>query len=362
MLASLIRTFSSTFYTYPQTKETDSPSGEFSHLKMALVVDHFTEACLSMECRIKNITPWNYKEIIDSWKPDILFVESTFHGAGGSWRYRLAKQPLWLRLTKPKTIHKVVAYARSRGIPTVFWNKDDGIFFDTFVDVAKSFDHVFTTDANCIPRYRDHVPATTSVHVLMMAYQPAFHFFDGFHFEKADACFTGSYYRRILTGRRRYLDMIFENVRGTGMRINIFDRNHNRFSRHFEFRFPRMSGLTVHPGVDYQDTAKLYKQHGLSLNVNSVVDSETMCSRRLLEILACGGIAVTNPSLCVSKYFGAFCHVVATDEEAKELFVRAAKSGPSKEDKERAAAGAAYVRSTHTWHHRLKTICDIAGV
>ena len=361
MLASLIRKFSSTFYRYPQVRQTAPLTGEFSSLKMALVVDHFTEACLSAECRIKNITPWNYREILDTWRPDLLFVESTFHGVNGSWRYELAKQPRWLRLTKPKAIYKVVEYARSLAIPTIFWNKDDGVFFDLFAGVAGHFDHIFTSDANYVPRYRALAPAATTVHALMMAYQSAFHFFDGFHFQSTDACFTGSYYRRILGDRRGFLDMLFRNVAETGLHINVFDRNHYRFSKYFEFRFPKAANVRIHPRVDYWDTAQVYKKHGLSINVNSIVDSETMCSRRLLEILACGGIAVTNPSVCVDKHFREFCHVVSTGEEARELFARA-RSGPSKNDRERAEAGAEHVRSTHTWAHRLKTICEIAKV
>lgn len=361
MLAPVIRIFSSTFSKSPQVYLDKTPAGPFHKLKMALVVDHFTEACLTAECQVQNISPWNYREVLKNWRPDMLFVESTFHGANGCWRYELAKQPWWLRLTRPKAIYKVVEYARSLGIPTVFWNKDDGIFFETFVDVARYFDHIFTSDVNYIPRYRELVPEATSVHALMMAYQPLFHFFDGFNFQNNEACFTGSYYRKILKERRKYLDAIFRSIQGTGMTINAFDRNHYRLSRYFEFRYPDIPGVKVHPRVAYWETARQYKKYGLSINVNSVVDSETMCSRRLLEILACGGIAMTNPSLCVSKYFSEFCHVAANGEEARELFIRAT-FGPSKEDKERAAAGAAYVRSTHTWSHRLEDICAIAKI
>ncbi|MDR2364769.1 MAG: glycosyltransferase, partial [Zoogloeaceae bacterium] len=98
-----------------------------------------------------------------------------------------------------------------------------------------------------------------------------------------------------------------------------------------------------------------------SLNVNSVVRSETMCSRRLLEILACGGIAVTNHSRAVDRYFREYCHVANTREEARELFSRL-KHGPSREDRERAEAGAAYVRQNHTWTHRLEEICAVVKV
>jgi hypothetical protein len=246
-------------------------------------------------------------------------------------------------------------------VPTVFWNKDDGAFFEHFIEVAKAVDHVFTTDIACIERYRQHLPAGVSANVMMMPYQPRFHFFSGFNFTHHEACFTGSYYRRILSERRRFLDMVFDAGRQAGMRVNVFDRNHDRFSRHFEFRYPNNDHMVVHPRVSHRKTADVYKKYVLSLNVNSVTESETMCSRRLLEILACGGIAVTNPSQAVDRHFRDYCHVVDSQDEAVELFSRF-KHGPSKIDLERAEAGAAYVRRHHTWAHRLEALCAVVNV
>ncbi|MDL2279898.1 glycosyltransferase, partial [Desulfovibrio sp. OttesenSCG-928-G11] len=166
---------------------------------------------------------------------------------------------------------------------------------------------------------------------------------------------------RLLSKRRNFLDMLFRAARGTEMRINAFDRNYNRFSRFFAFRFPNTPELIVHPQVSYPETAHIYKTHAVSINVNSVVDSETMCSRRLLEILACGGIVLTNASLCVTKHFKEFCHVVSTEDEARAFFLRM-KSGPSIQDREKAEAGAQHVRSAHTWQHRMQTICAVANI
>lgn len=361
MIARVIRKLSTAIYKYPQAPVTENLQGPFRNLKVALVADHFTEVCLGAECRIRNVTPTNYQEVFREWKPDLLFVESVFHGENGAWRYELAKQPRWMRLTKPKAIYQTVDFARSLGIPTVFWNKDDGAFFEHFIDVAQHFDHVFTTDRNCLPRYRQRVPAATTVNTLMMPYQPLFHTFTGFEFAVNEGCFTGSYYRKILDGRRAYLDQVFHTAGRTGVLVNVFDRNHDRLSRHFEFRFPKGPGLKVHPRVSHRETARLYKTHALSINVNSVTDSETMCSRRLLEILACGGIMMTNPSPCVDQYFRDYCHVVSTREEMHELFGRM-RFGPNADDRERAAAGARYVRAEHTWTHRLGEVCAVVGI
>lgn len=358
MVGRVIRKIGSLYYDYPPVPEDAKSAGPFAKLKIALVADHFTTDCLSVECRIRHLTPSNYHEVLDSWRPDLVFVESAFHGAQGDWRYELVRQPRWLRLTRPQAIFRLAEHARSRGIPTVFWNKDDGAFFDAFIDVAKAFDFVFTTDSECVERYRQQVPAHVPVNTLAMPYQRAFHNFTGFHFMRNEACFAGSYYRRILDERRHFLDMVFDVCEETALRLNVFDRNHDRLSRHFEFRFPRKSQLSLHGKVPHRETAQIYKSHVISLNVNSVTNSETMCSRRLLEILACGGIAVTNPSRAVDRYFRDYCHVVTNREETVELFSRL-RCGPSPEDLERAEAGARYVHSEHTWEHRLQEICEI---
>lgn len=361
MVGRVVRKLGSLFYNYPEISEDVQQPGKFGRLKIGIVTDYFTAECLSAECRVRTMTPGNFKEVIDQWRPDLVFVESVFHGVNGAWRYELAKQPKLLRLSKPKAIYSLVDYAKVSNIPTVFWNKDDGAFFDAFIDVAKTFDYIFTTDSECIKDYRRYVPAHVSVNTLVMPYQPELHNFTGFDFSHNEACFTGSYYRRILDERRCFLDMVFDTCEMTQLRLNVFDRNHDRLSRHFEFRFPKKSQLYLHGRVSHRETAYVYKSHVMSLNVNSVTASETMFSRRLLEILACGGIAVTNPSRAVDRYFRDYCHVVSTKEETLELFSRL-RHGPSRTDLERAEAGATYVRQNHTWAHRLEELCAIVKI
>ena len=357
MLAAMIRTVGRLAYTPPTVPQDVPRGGPFGNLKIALVADYFTSACLSAECRIRSLTPDNYKEVIGSWRPDLVFVESAFHGVQGEWRYELAKQPKYIRLSKPRTIRRIAQLARDRGIPAVFWNKDDGAFFDAFIDVARLFPHVFTTDNTCLPRYAARLPAGSRADVLAMPYQPAFHHFTGFAFEKNEACFVGSYYRKILDTRRQVMDMMFEACEKASMPLHVFDRNSHRLSRFFEFRYPAIPSLRVHDKIPYTETAAVYKQYAVSLNVNSVTDSETMCSRRLLEILACGGILVTNGSPVVEKVFRNYCHVISSREQARELLTRL-RFGPSADDRERAQAGAAYVRKAHTWQCRLEQLAD----
>ena len=357
MLGRIIRRIDGIIYKRPTVPQDVMGNGPFGQLRVGLVADYFTSVCMAVECRVRSLTPSNYKEVITTWRPDIIFVESAFHGIGGEWRYELAKQPKYLRMRQPRAIHGLVNLARDREIPTVFWNKDDGAFFDAFIDVARLFEHVFTTDNKCVPLYCKELPECSTADVLAMPYQPAFHNFTGFNFEQHAVSFVGSYYRRILDSRRKFLDTVFEACQNTATPVHVFDRNSNRLSHFFEFRFPKNAALTIHDGVPYTETASIYKGYSISLNVNSVTDSETMCSRRLLEILACGGICVTNSSPAVEKIFGKYCHVVNSQEQVQNVLERL-RLGLSEEDKEMAESGAAYVRQHHTWQCRLEQIAD----
>lgn len=357
MLGGIIRAFSSIAYRHPHVPEKRMQKGNFGKLKIALLADYFTAASLAQECSVALLSPNNYKQVIRDWNPDLIFVESAFHGVNDEWRYRLGRQPFYFRLGEDSALKKLIALARDRNIPACFWNKDDSPFFNKFIDVAKLFPYVFTSDSTCLSRYRQKLPPTSIIEVMSIAYQPAFHYFSGFSFEVRGICFVGSYYRKFFAKRRSFLEMMFEGALMQKIPVHIYDRNSHRLSHFFEFRFPESLHLNIHKGVPYEETALLFKKYSISLNVNSVQSSPTMFSRRLLEILACGGICLTNDSLSVKQEFSEFCHIVNTNEEAMETLGRL-REGPAASDYEKAAAGAEYVRARHTWERRLEQLAN----
>lgn len=327
----------------------------FRSLKVALLSDELTRSCLKHECQVRDLTPLNYKLVLKFWKPDLLFVESAWHGVRNAWRYKIAAFP-----DRPErnnsALRKVVAYARHLGIPCVFWNKEDGVHFERFIDSASLFDTVFTIDENCIPRYKAVLGELAIVAPLMFAVQPAIHFpsLQGPVFRRA--CFVGSYSRHIHDGRRAWQEVMFEGARELG--VTVFDRNSSRSSENY--RYPEMPWLEVRKAVPHELTGQIYRDYLVSLNVNTVEDSGTMFSRRLVEIIACGGLAVTNPSISVDRHFRDYCEVVHSKDDCEGLFDRL-RGGLRLEDRERALAGAEYVRREHTWSHRLAEILNVIG-
>lgn len=327
-------------------------------MKIALISDELTYASLQKETKIKAITPTNYKVILKAWKPDFLFVESAWHGYQNKWKYKIASY-YYRPWRNNRRLKELVTYAKEHHIPTVFWNKEDGVHFDRFIDSAKLFDHIFTVDKNCIPKYRAIVDKKVTVNTLMFAVQPSIHNFTGFHFKYNAANFLGSYSHHIHSKRRVWQDMMFKASSLADIPLTIFDRNSNRRSK--KYRFPKLQNMEIKPAITYIETAQVYKDYLISLNVNTIEDSETMFSRRLIEIIACGGIAVTNNTKAVQKIFKDYCYVVENENEMVELFNRL-KDGPSEEDLQRAKAGTEYVSREHTWAHRLQEISQVIGL
>lgn len=317
------------------------------------IFDQTTASCLG---GIPLIPVFPYLQL-RLFRPDILFVESAWQGWRNSWKYKIAAYPDYPERNNHALL-RLLGYARKRHIPTVFWDKEGMGHFDRFIDSAKHFDHVFTVDADTVPKYKAVMGENASVHVLPFAVQPRFHFFDGFHFKYNTACFVGSYSTHVHPHRRDWQEMLFRAALDTGLGLHIFDRNSHRRSKIYQY--PAWQGIQMHPFVPNSLTANIYKNYLVSLNVNTNEDSSTMVSRRLVEILACGGIAVTTPASSVGEYCE-FCHVVHNRDETLELFNRL-KHGPSKNDLERAKAGADYIACHRTWDINLKLIKNIVGL
>lgn len=324
-------------------------------LRVALIADDLTRVSLENECQLLNITPLNAYMALKLWKPDLLLVESAWNGYRNSWKFKIAAYPDYPKRNN-SCLAKVVGYARKLKIPSIFWNKEDGVHFNRFIDSAKLFDHILTVDQNSVPNYRSIVASNVSVNTLMFGVQPRFHNFTGFNFKHTRANFIGSYSHHIHEKRRSWQDMFFQASAESGLGLTVVDRNSDR--RSANYRYPNFPGIEVLPAVPHPQTAQFYKDYLVSLNINTIEDSETMFSRRLIEILACGGIAVSNPAQAIDRHFKDYCHIVNNATEAKNLLGRL-NQGASKEDLQRAQAGAHFVLQNHTWQHRLNEITQM---
>jgi hypothetical protein len=328
--------------------------GPHARLRVALLADDLTRSCFEAECVVLNLTPGNARRTLECERPDLLFVESAWGGWADSWKYGIAAYPDHPERDN-RVLASVVELARHRGIPTVFWNKEDAVHFDRFVASASLFEFVFTVDRNCVPRYRERLDPSVHVDTLPFAVQPAIHSYDGIDPRRTGACFVGSYSRHVHPERRARQDPLIEAAAAT-LGLTVYDRNSDRRGGHY--RYPALPGLKTCGKVAHERTAVVYKSHLASLNVNTVEDSPTMFSRRLIEILACGGLAVTTPARSVDEWFSECCHVVDDGEQARSLFARLSREGYNALDREMMVTGADLVRRLHTYAQRLDSVLD----
>src|SRR5690606_33283549 len=113
--------------------------------------------------------------------------------------------------------------------------------------------------------------------------------------------------------------------------------------------------------VDHGRTAQIYQNHMVCLNVNTIEDSATMFSRRFLEILASGGLAVSTPALSIRKLFPEFCHVVSSPEEMTDLF-GSLREGWRPIDRDMVRSASEHVLKHHTWERRLGEVLEIVPI
>ena len=321
-------------------------------LRVAAVVDEFTEACLAPEVQLTNLDARTWRFQLAVSRPDVLFVESAWRGRRDSWQNRIA------RYAGPAddTLRKLVTHCRNKGIPTVFWNKEDPVCFDRFVDRAALFDYIFTTDANTIPDYEKRCAKPPGrVHALMFAAQPALHYPADDPRDNA-VCFAGSYGEPELADRRASLDILLDAARAFDLRI--YDRNSGSTTGHKAF--PERFDSYLHDRVDYRTLADIYRHSKVFLNVNSVADSPTMFARRVFELIACGTAVVSTPSAGMQSLFGDVVAVATTVDQA-----RAAIHGFLEDDDYRREAteiGIQHIIEAHTYEHRLREVCAAIGI
>ena len=172
---------------------------------VAAILDTFTEYCLRYEADLVLLTPKQWKRQLERAQPTFLLVESAWSGNNGEWRYLLTNY----KSRDVNPLRDLVRYCREHKLTTVFWNKEDPPNFDVFIDAAKEFDFVFTTDADCIPKYKE-IYGHDRVYLMAFACQPRLHNpCRDKSWPRYPVCFAGSWMEKY-SERRRSLDDLLE--------------------------------------------------------------------------------------------------------------------------------------------------------
>ncbi len=322
-------------------------------LPVVAIMDEFTESCFRYEWDITLLSQKGWKREIEHVKPAFLFVESAWRGNQGDWNYTLTK----FAKERSHPLYALVMHCRAIGIPTVYWGKEDPPNFDVFKEAASIFDVLFTSDEDCVPRYRA-ICGHNRVYPLPFAAQPALHN-PARRTERVDrqVAFGGGWYNHKHPTRYRYLPALLDATLAAGLNLTIFDRFSDLQSNvRAKHKFPERFAQYVRPKLPYQRMLSAYRSFPTFLNVNSVEGSPTMFSRRVFELLACGTNVVSSPSVAMDRMLPGLVSVASNVEEAATA-LKKLHSDPDAA-RRRAHLGYRAVMRGHTYARRAADVVE----
>lgn len=324
----------------------------FPNLRVAVILDDFSLSAFECEWTQIVLRRGDWKEQLVDSKPHVLFAESAWAGNQGEWSYQLtgAQGPSALLL-------EVLEFCSQNGIPSVFWNKEDPPHYSDFLDTARVFDYVFTSDSDRIPSYRKDL-GHNRVAVMQFAAQPFFHnpARPRYGWHERDVAFAGMYFAHKYPERKAQMHMLLDGAIEAGA-----DMQHGLeiFSRHAakdpNYEFPEPYKKHVVGSLSYERMLTAYKAYKAFLNVNSVVDSPTMCARRIFEITASGTTVISTPSRALSKMWEPDEQfIVSQDSQASDILA-AINTNPELSMRQVHRAQRR-IWENHTYSHRVRDI------
>jgi spore maturation protein CgeB len=318
-------------------------------VKAAVILDDFSDLALRYEWEHARFGPDDWHETLTAADPDLLFVESAWHGNGDRWRLHLTRDH------QPSTqLRELVAWCRQRGIPTVFWNKEDPPNYDVFLETARLFDQVFTVDAERIQHYQRDL-GHDRIDLLPFAAQPRIH--NPIRRDAGrvyDVAFAGTWFAEKHSARREQLEFLLD---AAGERVHIWSRMQKVARR---YRFPKQYARRVVGSLPYERMLAAYTAYRLFLNVNSVTESKTMGARRLFELSAAQTPIVSAPAASIEPFFGDTVTVVTDEAEARTAIDTLLADADLRDRLALRAHRRVY--DEHLYTHRVESVLASVGV
>jgi spore maturation protein CgeB len=310
-------------------------------LRLACIMDDFTLSSYQPEAVLHQLTPSHWQAELEVATPDLLLIESAWRGKDELWGNKVGHTSVELQ--------GIVAWCRAKHVPTVFWCKEDPIHFETFLTTAMLFDYVFTTDIDCIHRYKAAL-GHDRVYLLPFACQPATNNPVETYARKDAFCFAGAYYVRYPERTRDLGDFVRELPAFRPM--EIYDRNYGKQDPNYQF--PAEYRPYIVGTLPFDQIEKAYKGYRYAINLNSIKQSQSMFARRVFELLASNTITISNFSRGLRLLFGDL--VITTDSGAEIVRRLKTLAGHDAQSRKLRLAGLRKVMREHTYAQRLAYI------
>lgn len=333
---------------------TDTSDVGLSDLRVGIIADEFTTATLAPSVHLVRLGRGSWREQVANEDLDLLFVESAWKGNDGGWHRGVG----YYSDEESADVRELLSKCREKGIPSVFWNKEDPVHFARFRRIAALCDHVFTTDAGMIEPYlATQGGSLRTASALPFYAQPAIH--NPLPSERPyepTVAYAGTYYGERYSERSNQLEGLLEAAVEVG--LTVYDRQLGVPDS--PYHFPGKYAANVRGVLPYDEVIRSYRTHLAHINVNSVTDSPTMFSRRVVEVAACGGLVLSGPGRGIQESLGDA--IPATSDSALwRAYLHAWASSPTERVREQWLQMRTVFRS-HTIDTALALVARTAGI
>ncbi|XP_004363665.1 hypothetical protein CAOG_03937 [Capsaspora owczarzaki ATCC 30864] len=266
-------------------------------LTMFVIADIATFDLLEPELRAIMPDRQSWRVDVDEVQPQLILIQP-------SWTHRWRDD--LFSSNESTALIQMVEYARlTYGTKSIYWNTEDPHHFDQFVhsSILRHVDGVFTTEEQCVAKYRA-VLGHERVGLMPMGVQPARVNPIGMYRPRTKGyAFAGTYgFQDKFLSRTQWLDMMLLSARERG--LVIYDRN-SHVTSDAVLKFPTVVyGDLIRPSLRFNETIAAYQSHDVQINVNSVMDSHTTCSRRALDATLRGTPVLSSPSPAMANFLG----------------------------------------------------------
>ena len=325
---------------------------QFAELSCLSLLDEISEECWRYEFKQYPIRRFQCLEQLKSSQANFCFIESCWNGNKGAWQYAFTSPRL--KHQNSQALLELLSNVKEK-MPLVFWNKEDPMHYKKFLPIAKFADIIFTTDSEKLLNYQKDIPEA-KIYVAPFAAQPKICNPSGrFNLTPESVCFAGSYYSKGHDERKRQMKELLPSI--VEFKGTIYDR----FSKLSDerYKYPEIYHEHIRDSVPFSEITTIYKHFKVFLNVNTIVDSPTMMSRRVYELLASGTPVVSSPSRAIQEQFSGIVQVANNAQEANKIIKRLLTDDYYWE--RISHLGYREVMKKHTYAHRYQDIRNSLG-
>ncbi len=323
-------------------------------IRFISVLDEISESSWSEEFGLFRLTRNNFVKQVAASTANGLFLESCWNGNSGEWLYAFTSPEL--KHKNAQDLLKAISVAKSKGLPIMFWNKEDPMHYEKFLPIAEKCDIVFTTDVNKVDDYKKDLN-NNNVYTLPFAANPYIcNPMNRSRYEEENICFAGSYYSVGHDDRKQQMDDVLPAL------LNLDGIIYDRMSKlnNERYYFPDKYQNIIRDSVNFKEMTALYKHFKLFLNVNTITDSPSMMSRRVYELLACGTPVISTPSRALEEQFPNIVQIAESAEEVERIAKRLLNH--PKEYEQLSHLGYREVMLKHTYENRKNVICKSLNI